>query len=83
MEENRAGMGTTLGGDVKTPNVKSEPRDNWAHRSKGMRCSTCMWYVGKKKLVGRCRRRCPTMNGWPVMFETDWCGDHKLDEEKI
>jgi hypothetical protein len=23
------------------------------------------------------------MNGWPVMFPGDWCGDHKLDEEKL
>jgi len=32
--------------------------------------------------VGRCRRHAPTMSGWPVMFQTDWCGDHKLDENK-
>lgn len=23
------------------------------------------------------------MNGYPVVFETDWCGDHKLDENKL
>jgi len=33
--------------------------------------------------IGRCRRHAPTMTGWPVVFNTDWCGDHKLDEEKI
>jgi len=33
--------------------------------------------------LGRCRRRAPTMNGFPAVFETDWCGDHKLDEGKI
>jgi hypothetical protein len=33
--------------------------------------------------VGRCRRHAPTMSGWPVMFASDWCGDHKLDEAKI
>ena len=33
--------------------------------------------------LGRCRRNAPTMKGWPAVFETDWCGDHKLDEEKI
>ena len=33
--------------------------------------------------IGRCRRHSPTMSGWPVMFESDWCGDHKMDEEKI
>ena len=66
-----------------------EANDNWRHRSLGMRCTTCMWYVPKQSAVertgpgvGRCRRHCPTMNGWPVMVETDWCGDHKLDEEK-
>lgn len=33
--------------------------------------------------IGRCRRHAPTMNGFPVVYETDWCGDHKIDEEKI
>jgi hypothetical protein len=33
--------------------------------------------------VGRCRKRAPSMDGWPVMFKTDWCGDHKLDENKL
>jgi len=63
--------------------------DNWKHRSVGMMCLTCMWYVGKEgqklgsKAIGRCRRHSPTMGGWPVMFGSDWCGDHKLDEEKV
>lgn len=65
--------------------------DPWKHRSAGMKCSTCMWFVGKEpKIVGderggigRCRRHAPTMNGYPVVFEADWCGDHKLDETKI
>ena len=33
--------------------------------------------------VGRCRRHAPTMNGYPVVFSNDWCGDHTLDENKI
>ncbi len=57
-------------------------KDPWAHRSKGMRCESCMWFAPKGKL-GRCRRRAPTMNGYPVVFTTDWCGDHKLNEENI
>ena len=65
--------------------------DNWKHRSKGMTCATCMWYVEKKSfpsengslIVGRCRKHCPTMNGYPAVFPTDWCGDHKLDETKL
>lgn len=31
--------------------------------------------------LGRCRRHAPTMNGYPVVFVNDWCGDHKIDEE--
>jgi hypothetical protein len=34
-------------------------------------------------LIGRCRANAPTMKGWPVVFSDDWCGFHKLDEEKI
>jgi len=66
--------------------------DPWKHRSSGMKCSTCMWFVGKVTpgndeaelcKLGRCRRHAPTMNGYPVVFVNDWCGDHKIDEVKI
>ncbi len=59
-------------------------RDPWAHRSENMRCRTCMWFVPKDNevldgnVVGRCRRGAPTMDGYPVVFEHDWCGKHKL-----
>jgi len=61
--------------------------DPWEHRSSRMRCVTCMWFVDKVSSnqvnrIGRCRRRAPTMSGYPVVFDTDWCGDHKLDENK-
>jgi hypothetical protein len=52
--------------------------DNWRHRSKSMACRTCMWYIEKNKSIGRCRRHAPTISGWPVMFPTDFCGDHKM-----
>ena len=64
-------------------------KDNWKHRSKRMRCETCMWFVFKEVTndkpmdVGRCRRHAPTMNGYPVVYGTDWCGDHKIDEERV
>jgi len=66
--------------------------DRWAHRSAGMLCQTCMYYVKKVEdtgprlgsvEVGRCRRHAPTINGWPVMFKEDWCGDHRIDENKL
>lgn len=70
---------------------RAEP-DNWAHRNQNLRCATCMWFARKRaapvvdredpRPVGRCRRHAPTMSGWPVMFDTDWCGDFKLDENK-
>lgn len=59
-------------------------QDPWKGRNTGMLCSTCMWFVQKGDgALGRCRRRCPTMNGYPAVFENDWCGDHKLDETKL
>jgi len=48
-----------------------------------------MWFVEKaatvevEKVVGRCRRHAPTMGGYPTVFFNDWCGDHKLDENKV
>lgn len=66
------------------------PADPWAHRSAGMRCMTCMWFVAKQSNglkarqheVGRCRRHAPSMGGYPVVLAADWCGDHRLDENK-
>lgn len=69
--------------------------DPWKHRSEGMICNTCMWYVEKMKAppqedlaavptnIGRCRRHAPTINGYPVVFANDWCGDHKMDENHV
>jgi len=72
--------------------------DPWTHRSEKMRCRTCMWFTEKVvkpmpphvvpgessslRILGRCRRHAPTMSGYPVVYTTDWCGDHKLDEAK-
>lgn len=74
-----------------TPGI-SNTQDPWVHRSEGMRCKTCIWFVEKQraqrvwletyKPVGRCRRHAPTIGGYPVVFESDWCGDHRLDENK-
>lgn len=73
--------------------------DNWKHRSDLMKCKTCMWFVPKvsgginaEKVgntevptykLGRCRRHCPAMGGFPIVFVADWCGDHRLDENRI
>ena len=67
-------------------------KDSWVHRSDGMRCRTCIWFVRKyasdpkpvdRREVGRCRRHAPTMGGYPVVYQTDWCGDHRVDENKV
>jgi Pyruvate/2-oxoacid:ferredoxin oxidoreductase delta subunit len=68
--------------------------DPWVNRLEGMRCKKCIWFVPKKPTeghighansydVGRCRRHAPTMNGYPVVFVNDWCGDHRIDENKL
>ncbi len=61
--------------------------DPWKHRSVMMKCKTCMWFVFKATTtpttLGRCRRHAPTLSGYPAVFENDWCGDHKIDENKL
>ena len=62
-------------------NMGKKKVDVWAGRSTGMICECCMWFKEKgDKGLGRCRRRAPTMNGYPAVFTNDWCGDHKMDE---
>ena len=83
-------MADTLNSAFKTRYTE----DNWKVRGEKMVCLSCMYFVEKFRLpseekptlglaIGRCRRHAPTMSGWPVMFLTDWCGDHKLDENKV
>lgn len=69
-----------------------ESNDPWSNRSSGMKCSTCVWFAPKfsnapvkpeHKVVGRCRRHAPTMSGYPVVYQDDWCGDHRIDENKV
>jgi hypothetical protein len=94
MEDKGTGMGKPVSGETYGP-LRWIPNDNWKHRSAGMTCGTCVFFVEKRKsnpdpeafedgkLFGRCRKHAPTLNGWPAVFSTDWCGDHKLDENKI
>ena len=65
--------------------------DNWKNRSLKMICKTCMFFVGKDTnvvqtsdyFIGLCRANAPTMKGWPVIYSSDWCGNHKIDENKL
>jgi hypothetical protein len=67
----------------------TDEKDPWKDRSSGMRCKTCIWFVEKKRHpgevsdIGRCRRHAPTMGGFPAVFVNDWCGDHRIDENKL
>jgi len=66
-------------------------QDKWTNRQRNMSCRFCMWYWPKRVLgksldesrLGRCRRRAPTLGGFPVVYSDDSCGDHKLDEVKV
>lgn len=69
-------------------------KDNWAHRLESRCCDRCISFVPKKaynenkkgnyeeklSVVGRCRRHSPTHEGYPVVLDSDWCGDFKLNE---
>lgn len=78
--------------NAKVAKQAKQSADPWIHRSSGMRCKTCIWFVKKEPTnhlshpgqheIGRCRRHAPTMGGYPVVYMTDWCGDHRLDENK-
>ena len=93
-ELERAAKKEVSGGGSAKPLQMAVERDPWAHRSEGMRCFCCMFYVPKvipgpglepagHAPIGRCRRHAPTMGGYPAVFPRDWCGDHKVDEGKV
>ena len=58
------------------------PEDNWSDMSTFC-CDTCRVFVPKDAKIGRCRRHAPVVGqGWPVVYKTDWCGDHKIKAMK-
>ena len=62
------------------PVCDSNRIDNWGNKST-LKCLTCNYFVKKNGPtfnIGRCRRHAPTLNGWPVVYISDWCGDHKM-----
>jgi hypothetical protein len=99
IEQNQAGQYRERSHDemmianAKQAAMAKQSSDPWVHRSSGMRCRSCIWYVPKVPTsplmpqdyrgIGRCRRHAPTMNGYPVVWCDDWCGDHRLDENKL
>jgi hypothetical protein len=82
-------LARTTTNQAETYTTEIKPLDPWQHRSAHMKCRTCMWFVPKQiansdqPVLGRCRRHSPTLNGYPAVYENDWCGDHKLDETKL
>jgi len=58
-------------------------KDNWKDKATGMVCSTCTNYAPKNEFIGRCRRNAPTMKGFPAVFPTDWCGEHKMNDALV
>jgi len=65
--------------------------DNWSNRDKERQCRTCMYYVEKiarssrtvRTTIGRCKRKAPTSNGFPMVYPNDGCGEQRIDENKI
>lgn len=49
--------------------------DNWQNMNTFM-CETCQNYINF-----RCRCHSPNgQEGWPAVYPTDWCGDHKMSK---
>jgi len=58
-----------------------------------MKCEKCIYFVEAKKetfeiyepdkSIGTCRFNPPSFEGFPKVSSNDWCGQHKLDENKL
>jgi hypothetical protein len=76
----------------RPPREKGEIKmqDPWEGRNAGMRCKSCVFFCPKgtfaneaKGAFGRCRRNAPTLKGFVPVWGMDWCGEHRLDENKL
>lgn len=64
--------------DVST---KPNNDDNWNNRAVQFTCKNCLFFVDRGQGLGRCRKHAPTHDGWPTMYESDWCGDHRITKK--
>jgi hypothetical protein len=50
-------------------------------------CVTCRWFdiipSEDEAVSGHCRRHAPSATGFVPVFVNDWCGDHRLDENRV
>ena len=66
--------------------------DKW-DRKTNFNCESCMFYVPKRDAAiggvvfdtpeGCCRHNAPTMKGYPVVWNFDWCGEHKIGSNPV
>ena len=60
----------------------ARPKDNSTPGlgdSAGSQCRSCMYYLN-----ARCRRHAPKgQEGWPAVYGTDYCGDHKIAKKNM
>lgn len=75
-KENKS-LKVTLSELVGLDSKQKGSSDLWANLNT-YKCGTCRFYVPKDEALGRCRRNAPTMMGYPVVYENDWCGEHKM-----
>lgn len=59
------------------------PKDNWVAHTSTHTCKFCMWFKAKTNKVGRCIINAPTIKGFPVVYETDTCGEHRLNDKAL
>jgi hypothetical protein len=44
---------------------------------KKLLCKTCKYFIEKDpSFTGHCRKYAPTIKGFPVVYDSDWCGEH-------
>lgn len=58
-------------------------KDNWVAGAERHTCKFCLWFKPKTNGLGRCIFNAPTIKGFPAVYETDTCGQHKLDDKKL
>lgn len=57
------------------------------------RCDSCVYWIGfpddsvlearPLEILGQCRRRPPTFDGWPPVSSAQWCGEYAESVEAL
>ncbi len=65
--------------------IKADPPGSGHLEAVPAKCDNCLFYFVRpdKERQGSCQVSAPKLEGWPMVWDHDWCGEHQADRQKV